>query len=514
MALTKATYSMISGASKNVKDFGATGDGTTDDTAAIRLALIGGGAIYFPAGTYLIKDETDTSNGVVLAPASNSVLFGEGDLSILKLGAHSTIKHNIFRLDNKQNVTICKLKLDGNKAQQTGTLGGSPDEFSHAIRIVDGSQNITVENNTIVDAKGDGVYVGYEAAPSAVTSNTYINNNLIFGNSRQQVAAVHGIEHTISNNRIIGAIDVEADPTSGTRMSAVRVVNNTGVIEDFSLTRNMASDLLINLYTPNGIGYKINDVVVDGNTCYEIACQYGSNISITNNTIVGSTANQTRLMYLRGSQNISVTGNAFIANASVATALVCCYEEDRSLNTTVTGNTVINPSTPFAKVVLGTFTEGDGSTITSDARKVGIFNNSISGASTWVSNSNLGNRGFGSVALFRLEIVAGATPAFTLTQISGPPITVTATNNGASNLRLTSSRNDAFYEFLRPCNIGSASGAVAFNQWVNPFYSNMFDSTVSYQEQSLYYGSANVAAGSSFVLTGSTDGTFFFKVHF
>lgn len=513
MPLTKTTYSMIAGAATNVIDYGATGDGVTDDTAAVQAALNVGGAVYFPAGTYLVKDATDVADAVVLAPVSNSLIFGEGDSTIIKLGPHTTIKHNIFRLDNKLNVTICDLKLDGNKTQQTGTFGGFPDEYSHAIRIVDGSQNITVENCTIVDAKGDGVYIGYEASPSAVTARTYINNNLLYGNSRQQVAVVHGIEHTVSNNRIIGAIDVECDLTAGTRTSSVRLLNNTGVVEDFSLTRNMASDLLINLYSPNGIGYKLNDIVVDGNTCYEIACQYGTNITITNNKIVSSTNTQTRLIYLRGSQNVSVVGNTFITNTAVSPALICCYEEYICLNTSVTGNTALNQNTPFAKVTLGTFTEGDGSTITSNALKVGIYDNEIVGQSTWVANSNLGNRGFGSVALFRLEIVGAATPAFTLTQLSGQPITVTASNSGAYNLRLTSSRNDAFYEFLRPCNATVASGAVAFNEWVNPFFSAMFNGAVSYQEQSLYYGSANAAATSAFDLTAD-DGTFFFKVYF
>jgi hypothetical protein len=513
MALTKVTYSMILGAPKNVKDFGATGDGTTDDTAAIRLALIGGGAIYFPSGTYLVKDATDTADGVVLAPASNSVLFGEGDLSILKLGAHSTIKHNIFRLDNKSNITICELKLDGNKAQQTGTFGGFPDEYSHAIRIVDGSQNITVENNTIVDAKGDGVYVGYEATPAAITAKTYVNNNLIFGNSRQQISVVHGIEHTISNNRVVGVIDIECDLTAGTRTSAVKILGNTGVVEDFSLTRNMASDLLINLYTPNGIGYKLCDIVVDGNTCYQIACQYGTNITITNNTIVSSTVIQTQLVYLRGSQNVNVTSNAFVTDTSVSPALVCCYEEYYCLNTNITGNTALNQSTPFAKVTLGTFTESDGSTITSNASKINIKDNAISNQSTFVASTNFGGGiGTQNTAMFKLEIAGAATPAFTLTQFNGQPITVTASNNGASELRLTSNRTDAFYEFLPICNTTAATGVTDFDK--NCSIRQIFNPTSnSYTAFAIYTAAVNVQPSTAFNLTAD-NGTFFFKIYY
>ena len=70
MSLTKVTYSMINQGHFNVRDYGATGDGTTDDTAAIQAAinaaeLITGSTyitathpatLYVPAGVYKITD--------------------------------------------------------------------------------------------------------------------------------------------------------------------------------------------------------------------------------------------------------------------------------------------------------------------------------------------------------------------------------------------------------------------------------------------------------------------------
>ena len=106
MSLTKASYSLITGAPINVKDYGAVGDGATNDASAIQLAITAatGGTLYFPAGTYLV--------GTQLTGVSNIHMIGAGsDVTTLK--ASAAINSIIFFSD-KSNVEIEGLKFDGN----------------------------------------------------------------------------------------------------------------------------------------------------------------------------------------------------------------------------------------------------------------------------------------------------------------------------------------------------------------------------------------------------------------
>jgi hypothetical protein len=64
----------------NVLDYGATGDGVTDDTAAVGAAVAalpsGGGLLYFPAGTYLLSPNTGTA--APINPNNPITILGAG----------------------------------------------------------------------------------------------------------------------------------------------------------------------------------------------------------------------------------------------------------------------------------------------------------------------------------------------------------------------------------------------------------------------------------------------------
>jgi hypothetical protein len=67
MSLTKASFSMINGAVANVLDYGAVGDGTTDDTAAFNAAIATGKKVYVPKTTngYVVNNVGVVTNMVI-----------------------------------------------------------------------------------------------------------------------------------------------------------------------------------------------------------------------------------------------------------------------------------------------------------------------------------------------------------------------------------------------------------------------------------------------------------------
>lgn len=110
MALTKATFSMIEGAPINVLDFGAVGDGVTDDTAAIQAAvnsIVSQGCLYFPAGKYKITSAITSTNitiaytgdgpyvSEILCAGLNAGIVFNGNASFTEVGTQRFIANGL-----------------------------------------------------------------------------------------------------------------------------------------------------------------------------------------------------------------------------------------------------------------------------------------------------------------------------------------------------------------------------------------------------------------------------------
>lgn len=140
----------------SVKDFGAVGDGTTDDTVAIQKAfdsLTNGGTVYFEnSKTYMINGSyvpIQTFFGGV-KPRAGTVI--EGNNALLKVITSSAIGYCVLNLNAVSNVTVNNLNIQGDVGTHIGTTG----EFGHGL-IVAGCDNITLSNLFITLCWGDAV---------------------------------------------------------------------------------------------------------------------------------------------------------------------------------------------------------------------------------------------------------------------------------------------------------------------------------------------------------------------
>jgi len=96
----------------NVKDKGATGDGATDDTAAIQAAIdeAGGtsGTVLVPKGTYMIDAESRLS----LKSDMTLKLFKDATLKAIP---NNSEKYSILVISGVSNVTVAGGTLEGDR---------------------------------------------------------------------------------------------------------------------------------------------------------------------------------------------------------------------------------------------------------------------------------------------------------------------------------------------------------------------------------------------------------------
>ncbi|MBD1554162.1 glycosyl hydrolase family 28-related protein [Pseudomonas typographi] len=309
----------------NVKDYGAVGDGVTDDTAAIQAAVdaaaaAGGGQVYVPSGTYIVSGGDEPSDGCIVLK-SNVYMYGDGmGESTLKVadGWDQSITGIVRSAygEETSNFGLSDMTLDGNRDNTSGKIDGwfngyIPGEEGH-------DSNVTLDSVEILDCSG------YGFDPHEQTENMVIENCVSHGNGLDGFVADYLSDSVFRNN-----VAYDND------RHGFNIVTST---HDFTLEDNVAYD--------NGGG---GIVVQRGSE--DIASP--TNITITGGEVYGNGAEG---VLIKMSDNVTVDGVDIHDNGTAGIRLY------GSSDVTVENNTLTNDAQTSAvpEIIIQSYDDTNG----------------------------------------------------------------------------------------------------------------------------------------------------------
>lgn len=179
----------------NVINFGATGDGATDDTSSIQKALDAlteNSSLFFPPGTYVI------TNTLIVPLLNNIKIHGNNSADTIIL--NKSLNNSFFRIGGR-NKKISNVHLSGFRFDAVNSMSnGYAIEFINVVSwgtlndikigsygITDTSNvykgisflntNVTVLNNFQIQAIKSGIEIS--SFTDSIASDLYINNGFI-----------------------------------------------------------------------------------------------------------------------------------------------------------------------------------------------------------------------------------------------------------------------------------------------------------------------------------------------
>jgi parallel beta-helix repeat protein len=322
--------------------YGAAGNGSTDDTSALQSALnaTGSGICYVPAGTYLINPAAASSRYALTIPSGATLLLDPAAKLQVKTytgsGGYGAIAMNT------SNIALVGGTIIGDRvARNLGTyIDGSGSDYETGQGVAIGNSStmfilgVTSKNNCC-----DGFY--FQNNVSYVTLSDCVADN----NRRQGASLVYCHDITIQYSTFINtngndpACGLDFEPNSGSTVSNVKVLNCT-------ITGNVGGGIagggsIANGPTGNGSANVTNCTVSgctisgNGGNNYQLGGIWwdeSSSITLTNNTISGNKADGIWLNYY--ARNYTISGNRVTGNQGNGIFLA------DAAGTTVSGNTV------------------------------------------------------------------------------------------------------------------------------------------------------------------------------
>lgn len=238
----------------NAQQYGATGNGTTDDTAAIQQAInvaanTNGSAVFFPNGTYIITS---------LTYPGNISLLGSGDAdggTIFRVKAGTALTGPVIASASWNNnattcggpVRIADIQIDGNGATSgTGAHGlvamnywssferisiysvaGDGFQFTaHAkngIHITNSCVEPKINRLQVRNVGGAGIHINDDGTTLNSCTDGFLQDCIVQNPSGVGVYVQMGAGWIVSGNHIYGAGN---DALDVNKCYATRVVNN------------------------------------------------------------------------------------------------------------------------------------------------------------------------------------------------------------------------------------------------------------------------------------------------
>ena len=177
----------------SVKDFGAVGNGSNNDTSAIQNALnyaAGKGKVYIPKGTYIVHD-------TILIP-SNTHFFGSGEGSIIKMNKDIDNRRTLVRTgsrnNKRKNIVIEDMTLDFNR-ERWQYMDPTQSNYRQ-IRTNNASESLpsdpVIDDNSSSMNYGGDAYQNYESCTLCIC----FSENVLIKNVRALDAYKHSIDIT------------------------------------------------------------------------------------------------------------------------------------------------------------------------------------------------------------------------------------------------------------------------------------------------------------------------------